>query len=264
MRVAVAQMDCRPGDLAANAKVAAELITEAGTAGAELVVLPELADTGYVMADIARSARPLDDNVYLDEVMTLAADLGLIVASGVAERVGDQIYNSLVVSDGPGSILTCYRKVHLHALAGEDRVFTPGDHLGQLRLSELTVAPTICFDLRFPAVFRTLTRAGTEVFVLVAAWPFPRLRHWSTLLLARAIENQSYVVAANRVGQDVDTQFCGSSAIVDPYGTVVASMDEVFSGIAVAEVIPDRVETIRTMLPYLPQEREVELHPKLR
>lgn len=259
MRIAVAQMDCRPGDVRSNAKTAAQLIAEAAAQDADVVVLPELADVGYVMAKVELAARPWGDSAYLSTIMQHAARHGVVVVSGISERVGDQVYNSVVATDAPGSILATYRKVHLFGPGGEFDVFSPGTRVSQFSLFGMVASIAICFDLRFPTMFRNLAQAGTQLFLVPSAFPFPRLRHWSTLLSARAIENQCYVAAANRVGTDGGLTFCGASAVLDPVGTVVASGDEESSGLVVGNVVGAKVDKARRDLPVLSQERHPEL-----
>jgi omega-amidase len=259
VRIALAQMDCRPGDVHRNAEAAAQLIVEAAEHDADVVVLPELADVGYVMPKVELAARPWGDSEYLSTIMQHAAQHGVVVVSGISERVGDQVYNSVVATDAPGSILATYRKVHLFGPGGEHDVFTPGSRVSQFSLFGMVASIAICFDLRFPTMFRKLALEGTQLFLVPSAFPFPRLRHWNTLLSARAIENQCYVAAANRVGTDGGLTFCGASAVIDPTGTVAASCDEVSTGLAIGNVIGAKVDKVRRELPVLSQER----HPDL-
>jgi omega-amidase len=259
VRIAVAQMDCRPGNVRRNAEVAAALIADAAEQGADVVVLPELADVGYVMAKVELAARPWGDSEYLSTIMQQAAQHDVVVVSGISERVGDQVYNSVVATDAPGSILATYRKVHLFGPGGEHDVFSPGSRVSQFSLFGMVTSIAICFDLRFPTMFRQLAQAGTQLFLVPSAFPFPRLRHWSTLLAARAIENQCYVAAANRVGTDGTLTFCGASAVIDPAGTVAASGDEVSAGLAIGEVAGAKVERVRRELPVLSQECQPDL-----
>lgn len=247
MRIAVAQMDCEPGDVAANTATAVGLVSSAAGQGADVVVLPELADLGYVLRHAEACAAPLDAHPYLTALMDAAAAHGVVVVSGVTERDGDKLFNTAVATDGPGSILATYRKAHLWR--SESEMFTEGGGASApFPLGGMTASLSICFDLRFPAMYRPLAEAGAQLFVVVAAWPFPRLRHWSTLVAARAIENQAYVVAANRIGVDGRITLCGSSTIVDPYGTVLASADEVTPTVAVADLDLSRVTDVRNQI----------------
>ena len=137
-----------------------------------------------------------------------------------------RIYNSQVVIDSAGAIVAKYRKTHLFAPAPieEDKCCAPGHELVSVALGPFKVGLTICYDLRFPEIYRALAvDHGANVFIISSAWPFPRVEHLRVLATARAIENQSYVVLANRVGRDDGVPFCGSSAVIDPSGVVMAA-----------------------------------------
>ena len=126
----------------------------------------------------------------------------------------------------PLPTLSQSRKTHLYAVAPveEQTCFAPGDCFTTFELCGLRFGFSICYDLRFPEMYRKLaTEEKVGGFVISSAWPFPRLEHFRTLAIARAIENQSYVIASNRVGKDDDLWFCGSSAIIDPRGIVIAA-----------------------------------------
>src|SRR4030095_424741 len=145
---------------------------------------------------------------------------------GVSEQSGASIYNSLVFVDCRGQIAAKYRKTHLYAVdpVEEQKCFASGNTFGSFAIGDLRFGFSICYDLRFPEMYRKLTiEQNAGAFIVSSAWPFPRIEHFRTLILARAIENQSYVIASNRVGKDGDLWFCGSSAIIDPRGVAVAS-----------------------------------------
>ena len=118
---------------------------------------------------------------------------------------------------------------------------------------------TICYDLRFPEVYRKLALAGAEMIVLCAAWPLIRQSHWETLIRARAIENQLYVIAANRTGTDGVMTFCGSSRIVDPYGVIVASAAENREEVIYGEINTEIVRTVREKIPVF-EDRRTDLY----
>ena len=133
---------------------------------------------------------------------------------------------------------------------------TAGDRRATWDVGEMTWGLQVCYDLRFPELSRAMVLGGASVLVVIAAWPFPRVSHWTTLLRARAIENLSYVVAANRVGVDGDQTYCGSSRVVDPYGVVLASASENHETLITADLDPARVESVRKTLPSLSERRE--------
>jgi len=212
VKIAAAQIACTLGDLAANTGKLREFAERAKVAGAELVVFPEMADTGYAMRVIREQARPWSEGA-VPELQEIARTLSLAIISGVSEKEGDAIFNSQVVIDSVGAIIAKYRKTHLFAPAPieEDKCFTPGDALASVDFALLRFGLTICYDLRFPEIYRMLAvDEGANVFAISSAWPFPRVEHQRVLATARAIENQSYVILANRVGKDDGVPFCGS------------------------------------------------------
>ncbi|MCB0669497.1 MAG: hypothetical protein KDC80_26915, partial [Saprospiraceae bacterium] len=113
----------------------------------------------------------------------------------------------------------------------------------------------ICYDTRFPEMARSLALAGAEIIIVPTAWPFPRVEHWQLLSRARAIENQCYVVTANRVGKDGQAIFCGNSRVIDPHGVVVSSASEDQEEIIYAEIKRDKLDFIRTRMPVFEHRR---------
>ncbi|MGI8956993.1 MAG: nitrilase-related carbon-nitrogen hydrolase [Chthoniobacterales bacterium] len=248
MKIAVAQIACTLGDLAANARKLRDFAERAKEAGAELVVFPEMADTGYAMEVIRKQARPWSEGV-VPELQEAARTLSLAIISGVSEKEGDAIYNSQVVIDATGAIVAKYRKTHLFAPIEEDKCCTPGGRLVSVDFAPLKVGLTICYDLRFPEIYRSLAvEQGANTFIISSAWPFPRVEHLRVLATARAIENQSYVVLSNRVGKDDGVPFCGSSAVIDPYGVVVAGASADREELIVAEISHEVLEQVRARM----------------
>jgi omega-amidase len=225
MKVAVAQISCSLGDPEANLLKVRDFSRHAKEADAELVVFPEMIDTGYSMP-VIRSRANQWNNGFVAGLQETARRLSIAIVAGVSERDDSSIYNSQVLVDAEGNIAAKYRKTHLYAVAPveEQTCFAPGDTFATFALGGLHFGFSICYDLRFPEMYRKLaTEKKVGAFIVSSAWPFPRIEHFRTLALARAIENQSYVVASNRVGKDDDLWFCGSSAIIDPRGVVIAA-----------------------------------------
>ena len=243
MKIAAAQIACSLGDVAANVQKMREFAKRAAGNSADLVVFPELSDTGYSMPVIERCAQRWSDGP-VAALQTTAKDFSIALIAGVSERDEDIIYNSQVFIDASGKIIGKYRKTHLFRgrPAGEDECFQAGDELRTFEFGELRLGLSICYDLRFPELFRMLAiEQRANVFILSSAWPFPRLEHLRTLTAARAIENQSYLISVNRVGTDEGVTCCGSSSIIDPYGVLIASAsadrEELVEGEISAEVI---------------------------
>src|SRR5207248_10406273 len=148
---------------------------------------------------------------------------------------------------------------HVNALAPveEQTCFAPGDSFASFELCELRFGFSICYDLRFPEIYRKLvTEKNVDAFVISSAWPFPRVEHWCVLAQARAIENQSYVIASNRVGKDDDLWFCGSSAIIDPRGVAIAAASADREELIEADLSEELVRSVRNRVQSLAHRRE--------
>ena len=247
MKIAAAQIACAPGDVEANVRKMRDFSARAKEAGADLIVFPEMSDTGYSMPVIQKHATAWTQGA-VPQLQEIAKRFGLGIIAGVSEREGDSIYNSQVSIDGRGEIVAKYRKTHLFSPPPieEHKCFSPGDELVSFSIATLRVGLTICYDLRFPEVYRTLAcDQGANVFVLSSAWPFPRVEHLRVLAAARAIENESYVVLSNRVGRDDGVSFCGNSAIIDPYGVAIAAASADREELVVGEIAEEVVRSVR-------------------
>jgi omega-amidase len=248
MKIAVAQISCSLGDPEANLLKVREFSRGAKEAGAELIVFPEMIDTGYSMPVIRARANRWNSG-FVPGLQETARKLSIAIVSGVSERDGSLIYNSQVLIDSRGNILAKYRKTHLYAVAPveEQTCFAPGDSFASFELVGLHFGFSICYDLRFPEMYRKLaTEQKVGAFIVSSAWPFPRLEHFRTLVIARAIENQSYVIASNRVGKDDDLWFCGSSAIIDPRGVVISAASADREELIQADLSEELVLSVRS------------------
>lgn len=257
MKIAAAQIACSLGDVDANVGKMRDFSARAKEGGAELIVFPEMADTGYAMPVIQACARPWSEGA-VPELQKIAKDLSIAIISGVSERNGDAIYNSQVFIDAKGEIVGSYRKTHLFTGVpiGEDKCFSPGSELKSFAFGGLRLGLSICYDLRFPEVYRTLAiEQGANVFVLSSAWPFPRVEHFRVLCAARAIENQSYMIVSNRVGTDDGVTTCGSSAVIDPYGVTLAAASTDREELVHAEVSEEAITSVRNKMAVFDQRR---------
>ncbi len=257
MKIAAAQIACSLGDLDANIHKIRDFSARAKEGGAELIIFPEMADTGYAMPVIQACARPWSEGA-VPELQGIAKGLSLAIISGVSERAGASIYNSQVFIDADGKVVGTYRKTHLFTAApiGEDKCFASGNQLTSFPFGGLRLGLSICYDLRFPEVYRTLAiEEEVNVFILSSAWPFPRVEHFRILAAARAIENQSYVIVSNRVGTDDGVTFCGSSLIIDPYGVTVASASTDREELVQAEVSEEAIRSVRSKMAVFAQRR---------
>ena len=257
MKIAAAQISCALGDLDANVRKIRDFSARAKESGAELIVFPEVADTGYAMPVIQACATLWTEGA-VPELQKIAQSLSIAIICGVSELVGASIYNSQVFIDANGKVVGSYRKTHLFTGAPipEDQCFSPGNELRSFPFGGLRLGLSICYDLRFPELYRTLAIEGrVNVFVLSSAWPLARVEHFRILVTARAIENQSYVIVSNRVGVDEGVTFCGTSAIIDPYGVTVASASMDREELVQAEVAEEVITSVRNKMAVFAQRR---------
>ncbi len=248
MKVAVAQIACSLGDPEANLSKVRDFSRRAKDLSAELIVFPEMTDTGYSMLVIQAHANHWNSG-FVAGLQEIARTVPIAIVSGVSEREGSSIYNSQVLVDAEGKIRAKYRKTHLYAVAPveEQTCFVPGDAFASFALGHLRFGFSICYDLRFPEMYRKLvTEQNVGAFLVSSAWPFPRDEHFRVLVQARAIENQSYVIASNRVGKDDDLWFCGSSAIIDPRGVVIAAASADREELIQAELSEEFILSVRS------------------
>lgn len=207
-------------DKASNYEALVALLDDSDIRKDSLVVLPELFATGFSM-DFARLAEPLDAAPTLNFLADQARDRSCHILAGIALRGKDELTNDAVLVSPSGEVSGRYRKIHPFTPSGEKAAASAGREVVTMSLGQWTLAPFICYDLRFPEIFRMATPRA-ELLVVLANWPTPREAHWVTLLKARAIENQAYVVGVNRVGSDPHLDFPGRSLIISPKGEVIA------------------------------------------
>ncbi len=263
MRVAVCQLNARE-DREANLAVAHGLLERAAAAGADLAVLPEYVDHLGPAATVPKAEGT--DGEFAAFFSAAARELGMWVHAGSFHEAGpddDRTWNTSLVFDRTGALAATYRKIHLYDVEipgrvsyQESRTVAPGAEPVVTAVDGVELGLSICYDLRFPELYRRLAVAGARVLVVPAAFMAHTGRdHWEVLLRARAIENQCYVVAAGQIGDHEPGRTCyGRSMIVDPWGTVVAQMpDEV--GVVTADLDLDRLATIRRDLPSLANRR---------
>jgi predicted amidohydrolase len=221
--------------------------------GADLVVLPELWPQGGFSYDgWEEQAQPLDGAV-VRAMRAAAADLGATVHMGslVERDEAGRLFNTSVLLGADGAVLATYRKVHLFGFGeGEPKLMTPGD--GPVVHDGLGLAT--CYDLRFPEMFRALLDRGAEVVLMPAAWPAKRVQHWRLLARARAVENQSYVVACNTAGTHAGVPMGGHSMVVDPWGEPLAEAGDA-EEVLVADLDRDLVRRTRASFPVLMDRR---------
>jgi predicted amidohydrolase len=252
MRIAAVQHDIVWEDREANFARLAPWVARAVGAGAELVLLSETFSTGFSMT--AGIGEP-EGGPSAQFLQGQAAEHGVWVGGTCPEIAadGELPYNSFVLA-GPDGTTHRYRKLHPFTHAGEHERFRAGEKPTSLEIGGLRITPFVCYDLRFADVFWDAA-PSTDVYLVPANWPSPRRQHWQTLLQARAIENQAYVVGCNRVGRAGDgTEHVGDSRIVSPMGELLATASGVET-IVLADVDAAEVAATRERFAFLPDRR---------
>ena len=251
MKVAAIQHDIDWEDGAATRKRVTPLIAQAAAAGARLIALTEMYATGFSMWPdrIAEDEGGPNERFLVDK----AREHGCWLVGSIAQRSADGEPRNVAVLAAPDGTVHRYAKIHPFSYAGEHDRYDAGTEFLTVDVEGVNVSVFICYDLRFADEFWALAH-DTDLYVVVANWPAPRREHWRTLLRARAIENQAYVLGVNRVGTVRDLDHVGDSAIIDPLGRTLAEAS-IGEAVLVAEVSPQYVHEIRETLPFLRDRR---------
>lgn len=216
---AAIQFNIALGDVDANLDHVLSALRRVHAKGARLAVLPEMWSTGYAYKQLADLAEQTPRVV--ESLCRESADLGMVLVGSLPEKDDGALYNTAYVIDR-GQVVGTYRKVHLFSMMGEDRFLAAGETSLVISTSVGRLGVAICYDLRFPELFRKMGLEGAEIICLPAEWPKPRQEHWRTLLRARAIENQLFVAATNCCGPQGKLDFFGMSLLIAPRGEILA------------------------------------------
>jgi len=214
----------------------------------DLLVFPEMTLTGFTMK-ASEFAEDMDGES-ICFFSKIAVDYNTNVIAGFIERDKTKVYNTLVHIDKKGQAVCRYRKIHPFSYSGEDKNFVKGTETKTTIIDGWKTGLSICYDLRFPELYRYYALERVAMIINIASWPESRAEHWKALLKARAIENQCYVIGVNRVGADPTLNYIGCSSIIDPMG------EEIFGvineeRIITADLTLNRTEEVRTRLPFL-------------
>lgn len=254
LKVYLVQMESIPGNRDANLQKAASLVEEAKPQAGSLILFPEMFSTGYTPEKAEQIAEYFDDSAELGPTAKFLTDL--------ANRTHCTVFGGgTCIKDGKyTNHVGCFVSGQPHETAGYDKVhpffpeqndYTPGQVVTLFKINNINVAPSICFDLRFPELYRDAVRKGAEFFTVQAAWPAKRRDHWEALLKARAIENQAFVAAVNCVTKD--GAFSGNSQIVSPTGEVIVQAESGKECVVCADIDIDILEKYRREFPVLSQ-----------
>jgi omega-amidase len=256
LHISVIQMDLSFGNPHENRRRAEHWIEAAMNQypKTDVILLPELWNTAYDLARLSEIADK-EGNETKHFISRLSRQYHVnIVAGSIARQTDRGVTNTLYAFDRTGTLAGEYSKVHLIRLMDEDRYLVPGEEMGLFSLDGIPCAALICYDIRFPEWVRKAVLHGAKILFVPAQWPKARVDHWRTLLQARAIENQCFVVACNRVGKDPKNEFPGHSLILDPWGNILVQGSE-SEQILYAELDLDQAEEIRSKIPIFEDRR---------
>ena len=217
MIIALAQMDISWEDIERNMKKAQEFIEKAVENNVELILFPEMALTGFTM-NIDKLL--LKEEEIIDWIKKIAVESKINIGLGFSIRVDERGKNKYIVISKEGKILLKYTKLNPFSYARESEKYYQGEEIGICKIDEFNMASFICYDLRFPEIFQIASKKA-QIITVAANWPESRQEHWITLLKARAIENQCYVIGINRVGIGDGLQYGGDSVFVNPNGEIL-------------------------------------------
>lgn len=213
-----------------------------------VLILPEMTLTGFTM-----KSNDFAEDLYGESFKffaKIALENKVHVIAGLIERESGLYYNTLVHINPYGELLTNYRKIHPFSYSGENKFYARGNKTVVTEINGWKVGLAVCYDLRFPELFRQYGKEKVELIIIIANWPDSRIGQWKTLICARAIENQCYVAAVNRVGDDLRLHYNGCSCIYDPMGNEVAFLPDIEKIIS-AEISRETVEQVRNKFPFL-------------
>lgn len=224
--ISLAQLDVYFGYPDKNFAQIEPAVKQAAQEDADIMVFPEMWNTGY---DLTRLNEVADQNG--DRTQALLAQLAkkyqiTIHGGSVSTAKNGAFYNTTYIFGPDGDLLTSYDKVHLFGLMNEDKYLAAGHEENHFQVKGINATSVICYDIRFPEWLRTLSLDDSRIIFVPAEWPTARMNQWRRLLAARAIENQSFVVAVNRVGSDPDNPFGGHSGIYNPMGDEIVTLND--------------------------------------
>ena len=252
LRVVLGEYDTSWHDPATSLERATSLVRDAAKRGAQLVMLPEMCLSGFTMEPKDHAVPP--ESPHVQALSQLAAESKVHLLAGVAmrETVGgrEQFVNTALLFGPSGELEASYRKQKLFAYANEHAAYEPGEGPAIAMVHGVRIALFICYDLRFPELFRAVA-PDVDAMLIIANWPAGRRPHWDALLPARAIENQCYVLGVNRLGDAGGLSYDGGSAAYDPWGERLTPTPTQDGALGSVVINPERVAEIRGRYPFI-------------
>lgn len=251
-KVSLCQIHIQPAEIDQNLSRALQALEEAVQQGGNLALLPELWSSGYDLPHSAAQARRSP------EILALLAHFSqehrIAIGGSLLEQVGSQVFNIFTLFQ-PDQPPVKYRKIHLFRLMDEDAWLAPGNEPVTADFGGLKTGLSICYDLRFPELYRLYALQQVQLFLISAEWPTRRVEHWRTLLRARAIENQAFVAAVNTVGNSGGATYGGSSAVISPWGEALIEAPADEEAVLTVELDLQQLADVRRFMPVFSDRR---------
>ena len=246
MKIALVQYSPAWDDKETNKKKILSLVQD--LSGIELFIFPEMTLTGFTMKSKEMSETIQGDSYRF--FSSIAREKSTNIFAGIIERRDKRNYNTLIHIKPDGNLLKLYRKIHPFSYSGENTHYNAGVKPAMTKIKNWKIGLTICYDLRFPELYRKYGNKRTHLIVNIANWPDTRIEHWRTLLKARAIENQCYFAGVNRVGKDLKLNYVGYSSVFDPMGKEIMAVGNE-EKVIVVDIDKNYVNEVREEFPFL-------------
>lgn len=254
MKIALAQMNTRQGEFTRNLDSCADFAMRARAGGADLVVFPEMFVSGF---NYKKNIEFLAKNpqAVLRRLSQIALENSIGLAGSIPHLEAEEklLRNRFVFFDSTGKLLSHYDKIHLFSVFNENKYVKAGDEIVVADTPFGRIGFAVCYDIRFPDIFVRMKKKGAKLFIICAAFPHPRSEHWRILSKARAIENQCFVIAVNRGGEEIfpagDVKYFGLSAAIDPWGGIVAECPLDSESLVFADINLSEVDDICSKIP---------------
>ena len=259
MIISIAQMDVITSDIKKNLEKDEAFIKEAKNRKSDIICFPEMWTTGFNWKNNASIAS--EQHLTIERISNLAKQYNIWISGSIlALNKDNKVANTSLLFNANGECAGVYRKTHLFSFMNEDKHMAPGNHLTTVDTPWGKAGLSICYDIRFPELFRTYAIKGAQIMFSPMAFPYPRLEHWKTLVRARAIENQMFMVGTNQVGDEDfgalgKITYFGTSCIIDPWGETIAEANETDETLITANIDINQVAKIRNKMTVLKDRR---------
>lgn len=257
MRIALAQMDIKWEDKKQNKVKAKKMLELAGEKKADLIIFPEMTLTGFSF-EVEKFGEKIEKNFENSETVSFFKELSIknninVCFGMIGEDKEKGYFNKCIVIQKNGNIIADYSKMHPFSFSGEDNFFKKGEEKKIYSLEKFNISPFVCYDLRFPEIFRKDCEK-VEIVTVIANWPESRKEHWINLLKARAIENQCFVIGVNRVGEGNGLKYSGNSMAFDYDGNLILDCNNK-EGVYFCELNKEKLYAYREGFPVLKDKR---------